>query len=189
MKCLRRKAVQQSTRALGAYRQLRAGHTQDATTVCRCDEVAYYGVQECLHSRFILGRAPALPRASHRASETPRLLDRCRYPDVSTSWSQQSTKLRCKSCKHVMTGAAERLAEHYSIYAQVSGRSVVIATTRTQQRTARDCSSPALHFALCVADLPRNMRIFAHQRSLSALLPQRYVVLCTMYVCSAVFPY
>ena len=41
--------------------------------MCRCDEVAYYGVQECYHRGFILGRAPELPGASHRASETPRI--------------------------------------------------------------------------------------------------------------------
>ena len=124
-------------------------HTQDTTTtVCRCDEVAYYVVQECRHRGFILGRAPEQPRASHRDSETHRLLNRYRHPDVSTSWSQQSTKVGCKCCKHViMTGVGERrygVTYNCKLYAQVSGRNVAIATTRTQHRTA-----VTAHFLLC----------------------------------------
>ena len=80
--------------------QERRHRTQDTTTVCRCDEVAYYGVQERRHRGFILGPAPELPRASHRASETPTL-----HRDDSTSWSQQSTKL----------GVGERITANYML--------------------------------------------------------------------------
>ena len=59
-------------------------HTQDTTTtVCRCDEVAYYVVQECRHRGFILGWPLRLSRALHRASETPGL-------DVVTQTSQRA---------------------------------------------------------------------------------------------------
>ena len=54
-----------------------------------------------------------------------------RHLDVVNQTAQQSTtKLRCKSCKHVMTGVGERIAAHF---AQVSGRSVVICSEPPQQ--------------------------------------------------------
>ena len=53
-----------------------------------------------------------------------------RHLDVVNQTAQQSTtKLRCKSCEHVMTGVGERIAAHF---AQVSGRSVVICSEPPQ---------------------------------------------------------
>ena len=53
-----------------------------------------------------------------------------RHLDVVNQTAQQSTKLRCKSCKHVMTGVGGRIAAHF---AQVSARSVVIRSEPPQQ--------------------------------------------------------
>ena len=38
--------------------------------VGRCDTVAFYGVRECLHREFFLGRALEIQRAPHRTYET-----------------------------------------------------------------------------------------------------------------------
>ena len=108
-------------------------HTQDTRAVCRCDGVAYYGVQECRHRGSILGRPQ-----SHEQHRTEFL----RHLDVVPQTSQQSTTtLRWQSCRPVMTAVGEGIAAHN---AQLLGRSVAIATTRKQQRTA-----VTAHFLLC----------------------------------------
>ena len=54
-----------------------------------------------------------------------------RHLDVVNQTAQQpTTKLRCKCCKHIMTGVGERIAAHF---AQVSERRVVICCKPPQQ--------------------------------------------------------
>ena len=54
--------------AIGATDNGELRHTRDTTIVGRCDGATYYGVQECFHRGFILGRAPELQREPHRAA-------------------------------------------------------------------------------------------------------------------------
>ena len=109
--------------------------------LCRCDEITYCAVQECRRRGFILGRAPDLPIASHRASETPRL-------DQMSSPRRLDELVSSARNSDVCGGTYS-----CTLYAQVSERSVAIAATRAQQRTAVLCLLTS-RFALCVADLP-----------------------------------
>ena len=100
-RCKAQGCAAERSRALGAHRQPKptphAGNNK-CVPVWRSSIRCRSGV---LLSWIYSRTGPTeLPRASHRASDTPILVYRC-HPDVSTSWSQQSTKLRCKSCKHV----------------------------------------------------------------------------------------
>ena len=83
----------------------------------RCDEVPYHGVQEAAILEIY-------SRGSQSSDEHRSAL--LRHLDVVNQTAQQSTtKLRCKSCEHVMTGVGGRIAAQF---AQVSGRSVVICS-------------------------------------------------------------
>lgn len=83
--------------------------------MCRCDGVTeWHGLRVGYYSSIMLRSATAVDLSScgpqsheqHRAA-------RLKHLDVVTQTSQQwTTKVRCKSGQHVMTGVVERLAAH-----------------------------------------------------------------------------
>ena len=99
------------------------------------------------------GVPPSLiyPRTGPRATKSiaPRF---CHVvSDVWTSWSQQSTKLRCKSCKHVIiTGVGERVAVHTICSSLGENMWRSIQHVRSSALLCCDCSLPAVHVVLLI---------------------------------------
>ena len=99
--------------------------------MCPCDGAAYI-----LRRSGVPG-----PRATKSTHHTALL----RHLDVVTKISQQSTtKLQCKSCKHVMAGARERIAAHYLLRSSLGEKCGDRYNTYAAAHWWCDCSFPAL---------------------------------------------